>query len=106
MLAGMTTTPRRLRALVQRPHRKVHFASLGAGEDAWLTLCDRLLPVEGTAARGGDWEAYVSTEQLDAGAMCRWCWAPLTLAGIAVAEARETWQLEQARRPAAIEGRP
>ena len=84
-----------MRALVQRPRRKVHFASIGAGETEWFTICDRKLPVEGTAHRGHDWAAFVSEQQLDDGAMCRTCWGPLVLAGLAVEEARQQWEAER-----------
>lgn len=39
----------RTRALVQRPGRKAHVASIGAGETAWIAICDRLIPAEGAS---------------------------------------------------------
>ena len=41
--------PGRTRALVQRKHRKMHVASIGAGDTDWLTMCGRWVPVDGTA---------------------------------------------------------
>lgn len=96
----------RLRALVQRPRRKVHFATLGAGDASWLTLCDRELPVEGTAHRAHDWEQYVTLDRLEQGALCRRCYWPLVLAGIAVTESRLQWELEAARLRAVLDDRP
>ena len=81
-----------MRALVQRPHRKVHFANLVDG--AWLTLCDRDLPLAGTAARSHDWSAFVTLDTLEGGAMCRRCYWPLVLAGVAVAETEQRLQLQ------------
>lgn len=40
----------RTRALIQRPKRKMHVASIGALDADWLSLCGRWIPVDGTDA--------------------------------------------------------
>jgi hypothetical protein len=37
----------RQRALVQRPRRKAHLASIAAGETVWLAFCDRDIEADG-----------------------------------------------------------
>jgi hypothetical protein len=40
--------PGRTKALIQRKRRKAHVASIAPGEQAWLTACDRTIPVQDT----------------------------------------------------------
>lgn len=70
------------RALVQRPQRRLHLATLGDG--IWLTVCDRELPLDGTAAREHAWHDELTEEQV-AGS-CRRCLAPILVARLALAE--------------------
>ena len=39
----------RTRALVQRPRRKAHIASIAGGETTWLAICDRVVPADGAS---------------------------------------------------------
>lgn len=39
--------PGRQRALVQRPRRKMHLASIAAGDTEWLTYCDLIVQAPG-----------------------------------------------------------
>lgn len=80
----------RTRALVARTGRKVHFASIAAGDAAWLTVCDREVPVFGATVTGrDDWGTWLAVAEHDAGAMCRRCWAPLRLAALALSEVEQ-----------------
>jgi hypothetical protein len=80
----------RTRALVQRPGRKLHFASIGAGETAWLSVCDRDVPVFGASVTArDDWNAWLAAAETDEGAMCCRCWTPLRLAALALAEVED-----------------
>jgi hypothetical protein len=40
--------PGRTRAVIQRPHRKRHVASMAARDQSWLTLCGREVATAGT----------------------------------------------------------
>lgn len=40
----------RARALVQRPHRKAHIASIAPGDAQWLSMCGYWIDTEGTDA--------------------------------------------------------
>lgn len=76
----------RMRALVQRPQRKIHVASIGTDESTWLTICDRTLPVEGTGfiVDAGDAQRLAEEHEPH---MCRRCYWYAVLAGAAVDEA-------------------
>lgn len=39
----------RTRALVQRPKRRSHVASISTGETAWTAICGRYIPAEGAS---------------------------------------------------------
>lgn len=43
-----TIRPGRTKALIQRKRRKAHIASIGAGEQQWLTACTRTVVVQDT----------------------------------------------------------
>lgn len=75
----MTAAPR---ALVQRPGRRLHLATLVDG--SWLTVCDRELPLDGTAAREHAWHDELTAEQ--AAGSCRRCLAPILVARLALEE--------------------
>lgn len=75
----------RIRALVARPRRKVHLATIGDGETAWLTTCDRDLPVEGTAAREHAWADTL--DGIDPASVCAYCLGHLVVARVVLVEA-------------------
>lgn len=78
----------RTRALVARQGRKQHFASLGAGETAWVPVCGIVdVPVFGAVVTAEeDWAAWIATaKQLDA-QLCSRCRTMLLVAGLAVSE--------------------
>jgi hypothetical protein len=70
------------RALVQRPQRRLHLATLQG--DAWLTVCDRELPLDGTAARPHLWHDELTEEQI--AGTCRRCLGPILTARLALVE--------------------
>jgi hypothetical protein len=48
----MTVTalhPGRTRALVQRPRRKAHIATIAVGDSHWTAICGRTIPADGAA---------------------------------------------------------
>lgn len=77
-------------ALVQRPRRKIHAASL---QDAgWITLCDRVVLVEGTAALPVGDDAIEVAEQ-HPGAVCVDCHRILLMADVMTRAALTRLQL-------------
>lgn len=77
----------RTRALVARPGRKTHFASIGLGETVYLAVCDREVPVFGATITGrDDWTTWLAAAEHDDGSMCRLCRTPLLVAALALAE--------------------
>jgi len=70
------------RSIVQRSRRRAHLATLIEG--AWLPVCDRALPLEGTSARDHRWHDAPSEEELEA--MCRRCVAPVLAGRLAIIE--------------------
>jgi hypothetical protein len=76
----------RCRALVQRPGRKIHWASLAAGETAWVALCGLDVPVFGITEHGRDWSAWLTAAQSLDLPLCSRCRAALLMAVIALAE--------------------
>lgn len=79
----------RSRALVQRPGRRIHWASLGAGETAWLTVCNRDVPVFGITEHGRDWPAWLTAAQSTDVDLCSHCRTPLLTAALALAEVED-----------------
>ena len=76
----------RLRALIHRPRRKMHLASLGAGETVWLTFCDLEVPVFGTAYEPRTSIAVeAASEHLEA--LCAHCFRIALAAAVATTEA-------------------
>jgi hypothetical protein len=64
-----TIRPGRTKALVQRHRRKAHVASIGVGEQTWLTACNRTLPVDAT----GFMLLAVAVDQIDTTDLCLYC---------------------------------
>lgn len=79
----------RERALVQRTGRKIHWASRDAGDHAWLTLCDRDVPVFGLREHGRDWPSWLTAAQDYGLPLCSRCRTALLTAGLALAEVEE-----------------
>lgn len=69
--------PGRTVALVQRPRRKMHLASIAAGESSWLAFCDR--PVLAAGATPSNPDMATALEQHGA-ALCADCTRLLMLA--------------------------
>lgn len=85
----------RIRALVQRPGRKIHWATLGPGETAWIGVgCSIDVPVFGITEHGRDWPAFLNVAEDDAaavaagavGRVCAHCRTALQVASLALAE--------------------
>lgn len=64
-----TLRPGRTKALVQRKRRKAHVASIGVGEETWITACNRALPVEATGFR----LLHEAVEAIDTTDVCLAC---------------------------------
>jgi hypothetical protein len=89
----MTATTK---ALVQRTGRKQHWATLIAGESAWIPVCDVAdVPVFGAVQTApGDWHAWISAAEADVArllggerpVLCSRCRTALLAAGKALAE--------------------
>lgn len=79
----------RERALVQRFGRRMHFATLAAGEEAWLAVCDRPVSVFGATRHGSDWSAWLAAAQDPKAPLCSQCRTPLLLAALALAEVED-----------------
>lgn len=63
----------RTRALIQRPRRKAHIASIAPGERQWLTMCGRWVDTEGT---GTDLRPEIATiASCDMCSTCFWIFA-------------------------------
>jgi hypothetical protein len=77
------------RALVQRPGRKIHLATLTPGDAAWLTVCDRDVPVFGVTEHGRDWAAWLTAASSPTVPVCARCRTPLRLAALALAEVED-----------------
>lgn len=74
----------RLRAIIARPRRRAHLATIGDGEQVWLTLCDREVPADGTAHRPHGWADDV--DPMLAAGMCRTCLGLTLVAGLVAVE--------------------
>jgi hypothetical protein len=81
----------RQRALVQRPGRKIHFATLTPGDTTWIGVgCDREVPVFGATVTGrDDWTTWLTAAQTDTGSMCIHCRTPLLVAALALHEVED-----------------
>lgn len=81
----------RARALVQRPGRKTHFATLAPGETTWIGVgCNLEVPVFGATVTGrDDWAAWLTASQTDTGSMCIRCRTPLLVAALALHEVED-----------------
>jgi hypothetical protein len=77
----------RTRALVQRPKRRSHVASISPGETSWTAICGRYIPAEG--AHFWVHDAAETGEQRDA-EMCEDCCSITALIG---------WVLDQQTTP-------
>jgi hypothetical protein len=78
----------RTRALVGRPGRKTHFATLAPGETVWLSICDRVeIPVFGANVEArNDWTAWLQAAQDLETPLCSLCRRPLLVAALALHE--------------------
>lgn len=75
--------PGRQRALVQRPRRKIHLASIGAGEAEWLTFCDLVVPAAGASFWTADAVQIADERAAD---VCAHCHRLLLLSALLTAE--------------------
>ena len=74
------------RALVRRPGRKLHWATLSPGAAAWVGIgCNLDIPVFGATTTGTDWAAYLTAAQTG-DTMCLRCRTTLLVAGLALHE--------------------
>jgi len=62
--------PGRQRALVQRPRRKIHLASIAAGDSVWLTFCDLIVAADGATFWIDDAEQIADERPSDVCAHC------------------------------------
>lgn len=81
-------TGRPARALVRRAGRKQHFATLAAGDAAWIPICDVTdVPVFGAEVTAReDWHAWLEAARVSDGSMCSRCRNPLLVAALALEE--------------------
>lgn len=78
------------RALVRRPGRRQHFATLLPGATAWIAVCNRDVPVFGaTVTARDDWNGWIATAEQDGEGMCSQCRTPLLTAGLALREVEQ-----------------
>lgn len=82
-VTGLHAQGGRQRALVQRPRRKMHVASIGPGEVAWTTICDRLVAADGAGFAMAD-APEIGEEHAEQ--LCADCYRLVLLATLLVAQ--------------------
>lgn len=95
-------TADRRRALVQRPGRKAHFATIAAGEASWLSVCDRDVPVFGATVLATEWVDVLLAAKADTADLCSRCRTPLLVAALALDEVEDV-RAQNADRVALLE---
>lgn len=73
--------PGRTIALVQRKRRRMHVASIGTGDPAWITICD--LDVTADGAQFWSWDAEQAVED-HADELCAHCQRMILMASYLV----------------------
>lgn len=73
----------RQRALVQRPRRKIHLASIAAGDPEWLTFCDLFVTADGATFWIGDADTVAEEREEE---LCAHCHRLLMLAQLITVE--------------------
>jgi hypothetical protein len=81
-MATVTALHGRTRALVQRPRRRMHVASISAGDTNWVTICDRDVLADGAKFWVHDADTIIDDH---ADELCATCYRLVLFATVLVA---------------------